>query len=81
MTTAERQELETLRELVGVRKDAPACAADAQHWLKLMAAWDDNVRLRAKNAKLCEALERITKIKWGWDGDCGAVAIAEDALG
>jgi len=39
-------ELHMLRELVGVRADASACANDAQHWLKLMAAWDENVKLR-----------------------------------
>lgn len=43
-----KRELGMLRELVGVRADAQACAADAQHWLKLMAAWDENVNLRAK---------------------------------
>lgn len=26
------------------------------------------------------ALEAITQIKWGYDGDCGAIAIAEEAL-
>lgn len=36
--------------------------------------------LERENANLREALTRITKIKWGWDGDCGAAAIAEDAL-
>jgi hypothetical protein len=35
---------------------------------------------RAKNKPLLDALEKITKIRWGWDGDCGAVDIASAAL-
>ncbi len=50
LNSDECRELAMLRELVGVRSDAQACASDAQHWLKLMAAWDENVVLRAKLA-------------------------------
>jgi hypothetical protein len=32
------------------------------------------LELRAK------ALQKITEIRWGWDGDCGALKIAESAL-
>lgn len=27
-----------------------------------------------------EALEKVAKTKFGWDGDCGVMAIAENAL-
>lgn len=62
LDSAERSELETLRELVGVRKDAAACASDAQHWLKLMAAWDERVTLR-------EELKRTLEYLIAWRAD------------
>jgi hypothetical protein len=42
----DRAELEMLREMVGVHKNASACVNDATHWLKLMDAWDENAALR-----------------------------------
>lgn len=42
---------------------------------------DMNARLEMQVKKLREALEAITAISWGYDGDCGAVKIAEKALG
>jgi hypothetical protein len=37
-------------------------------------------RLHAVNCDLLEALKRINSIRWGYDGDCGAVAIADEAI-
>ena len=36
----------------GRTADVAACAADAEHWLKLMAAWDENVNLKAQIVEL-----------------------------
>ena len=38
------------------------------------------VNLRAEIEKKDAALRNIISIRWGYDGDCGAVAIAESAL-
>lgn len=45
-----------------------------------LAEGEKLVALERENARLREALTRITEINWGWDGDCGATAIAEIAL-
>ena len=63
---SERAELALLRELVGVRADAPACAADAHHWLKLMADHDTMIRQRALLEEIDEALTEM-----GWRTDRG----------
>ena len=62
----DRAELAMLRELVGVRADAPACTADAQHWLKLMADRDIMIRQRALLEEINEALTEM-----GWHTDRG----------
>lgn len=36
--------------------------------------------LQSRVKELEEALRKITQIHWGYDGDCGAVRIAEDVL-
>jgi len=36
--------------------------------------------LREQRDELLAALEKITQLRYGWDGDCGAVAIAEAAI-
>ena len=37
-------------------------------------------QLIEENTRMREALEKITTIRWGWDGDCGADQIAENAI-
>lgn len=59
-----KKELAILRELVGVRADAPACAADAQHWLKLMARYDQAIKMEQI---LKEADEILTEMNWNTD--------------
>lgn len=41
---------------------------------------EGNAKLFAAAPELYEALQKITALRWGHDGDCGAVAIAEAAL-
>lgn len=38
------------------------------------------LELQADNNRLREALEEISNWKFGWDGDCGVTAVAEQAL-
>lgn len=35
---------------------------------------------QAREAQLREALERISSAKFSWDGDCGVVSMAQEAL-
>lgn len=37
-------------------------------------------KAEAALAEALEAFKRIAKIRWGWDGDCGAKSIAENAI-
>lgn len=37
-------------------------------------------KAEAACAEMREALVKITHLRWGWDGDCGALEIAERAL-
>ena len=60
-----RAELAPLRELVGVDSRAKSALADIDHWKKLMDAWDENVRLKARLAAAeadakaaCKAFEK-----------------------
>jgi excinuclease UvrABC nuclease subunit len=57
-----------------IKRNEFEAAATCKTFLKAVEA------AQAENAQMRDALTRITKIKWGWDGDCGAVAIAESAL-
>ena len=71
----DRAELAMLRELVGVRADAAACAADAQHWLKLMADHDMMIRQRALLEEIDEALTEM-----GWHTDRGILQRVKELL-
>lgn len=42
--------------------------------------WIQNAMLIAAAPDLLVALQKIAAIQWGWDGDCGAARIAEDAI-
>jgi hypothetical protein len=53
------RELGMLRELVGVRADAPACTADAQHWLKMMAKADRVIQAEATTREMRRALDVV----------------------
>jgi len=55
------KELIAIREIVGVRGDCKAFASDAEHWLKLMAAWDENVKLRSQ---LVNAEKDTARLDW-----------------
>ncbi len=41
---------------------------------------DEDIRLINAAPKMLAALKAIARIRWGYDGDCGAVAIAESAI-
>jgi hypothetical protein len=55
------KELIAIREIVGVRGDCKAFASDAEHWLNLMAAWDENVKLRSQ---LVNAEKDTARLDW-----------------
>jgi len=55
------KELIAIREIVGVRGDCKAFASDAEHWLNLMAAWDENVKLRSQ---LVNAEKDKARLDW-----------------
>ena len=56
-----KEELGMLRELVGVRSDTPACAADAQHWIKLMDERDRVPKLENKCARITAERDALAK--------------------
>ena len=39
-----------------------------------------NARLIAAAPDLLKALKQVARLKWGYDGDCGALAIVENAI-
>jgi len=39
-----------------------------------------NAKLIASAPEMLAALKKIAALRWGGDGDCGAVRIAEDAI-
>lgn len=43
-------------------------------------ALSESKRLDEQNAKYFAALEKIKEIRWGYDGDCGALAIIDSVL-
>ena len=47
---------------------------------EMIRAQDENAQLRAALVEAEKALKDIGNILWGWDGDCGAERIADQAL-
>jgi hypothetical protein len=66
------------------------CTAESRAWLGSDdIGWKDtddahepaaNARLIAAAPDMLAALQKITAIQWGWDGDCGAARIADEAI-
>lgn len=48
--------------------------------IQMLSQQDANGKLFAASKELLEAMQKIVALKWGYDGDCGAVAIAEAAI-
>lgn len=80
-TPVTKTDAELIAELRAEVAAERAARRDEESWWK--EKHDYEARATKAEAALAEALdafERITKIRWGWDGDCGAKSIAENAI-
>jgi RNA polymerase-binding transcription factor DksA len=78
---------ETLKELERLHERCSNDGADygdSPNDVAMLQALQDHLPALISSARealrLREALEKIANLSWGYDGDCGAVAIADEAL-